>query len=281
METNLGIQVFSMALYIAVLLVIVDVMRKNPRFALVFWVLALLTFPLWGNYVIGWFRWVKTLSVLLPTALLVGFGRYAELYKKENILKIFRGDWLIWTLYGVLFLNIAEATLKDFQTDNIFNAVSGAILCITQPLVKYNFIKKRFWSIGKEGSNGDLIAYTNGAWNFLYTTWNLAFVYGEAGTFFASSCCILLAAELYPILLKRPELYITARVYTLATHILLRATGAGVLFEKYMNASNWIGNSQLLYYWGLGNMILHIPYLFYYFWTLRKTRKLETERVIA
>ena len=270
-----------MALYIAVLLVIVDIMRKNPRFALVFWVLALLTFPLWGNYVIGWFRWVKTLSVLLPTALLVGFGRYAELYKKENILKIFRGDWLIWTLYGVLFLNIAEATLKDFQTDNIFNAVSGAILCITQPLVKYNFIKKRFWSIGKEGSNGDLIAYTNGAWNFLYTTWNLAFVYGEAGTFFASSCCILLAAELYPILLKRPELYITARVYTLATHILLRATGAGVLFEKYMNASNWIGNSQLLYYWGLGNMILHIPYLFYYFWTLRKTRNLETERVIA
>jgi len=63
----------------------------------------------------------------------------------------------------------------------------------------------------------------------------------------------------------------------MATHILLRATGVGVLFERYMNASNWVGNSQLLYYWGLGNMILHIPYLFYYFWQLRKTRRLEPE----
>ncbi len=281
METNFVVQILSMVLYIAVLLVIVDVMRKNPRFALVFWFVALLTFPLWGNHVQGWFRWVKTLSVLLPTALLVGFGRYSELYKKENWLKIFRGEWLIWALYAVLFLNIAEATLKDFQTGNMFNAVSGAILCITQPLVKYRHIKKRFWSIGKEGKNGDLIAYTNGAWNFLYTTWNLAFVYGEAGPFFASSFCILLAAELYPILLKRPELYITARVYTLATHILLRAVGAGILFEKYMNASTWVGNEQLLYYWGLGNMILHIPYLFYYFWHVRKTRSQELKGALA
>jgi len=46
-----------------------------------------------------------------------------------------------------------------------------------------------------------------------------------------------------------------------------------------MNASSWVGNSQLLYYWGLGNMILHIPYLFYYFWKLRKTHNLEMERV--
>jgi len=61
-ETHLGIQVFSMALYIVVLLVIVDVMRKKPRFALVFWLLALLTFPLWFNYVNGWFRWPLTSS---------------------------------------------------------------------------------------------------------------------------------------------------------------------------------------------------------------------------
>ncbi len=87
METTFWFFALSMVLYIAVLLAVVDVMRKNPRFALVFWLLALLTFPLWGDYVQGWFRWVKTLSVLLPTALLVGFGRYAELYKKENLLK--------------------------------------------------------------------------------------------------------------------------------------------------------------------------------------------------
>jgi len=53
------------------------------------------------------------------------------------------------------------------------------------------------------------------------------------------------------------------------------------LFEKYMNASNWVGNAQLLYYWGLVNMLMHIPYLFYYFWQLRKTRKLDAETVVA
>jgi len=48
-----------------------------------------------------------------------------------------------------------------------------------------------------------------------------------------------------------------------------------------MNASSWVGNVQLLYYWGLGNMALHIPYLFYYFWRLRKMRNPEGERVAA
>lgn len=264
----------SMLLYVLVLLAIVHIMRKYPRFALVFWLLTLLTFPLWGNYVEGWFRWAKILSVLVPTALFVGFGRYAELYKKENWLKIFRGEWLLWVLYGVLLLNIAEATLKDFQTGYIFNGICGVILCITQPLVKYKHVKRKFWKLGG-GKNGDLIVYTNAAWNFLYTTWNLAFVYGEAGPFFFSSFCILLAAELYPILLRRPELYITARVYTLATHVLLRAVGGAYLFETYMNAAPYAGNTTVIYYWGLINLVLHVPYLFYYFWNLKKMRKDE------
>lgn len=273
METSLPFWYYalSMGAYIGVLLLIVEIMRKNIRFALVFWLLSLLTFPLWGENVEGWFRWAKTLSVLVPTAVFVGFGRYAEFKKSGNWLKIFRGDWILWFLYGVLFLNIAEATIKDFATGNYFNAICGVILCITQPLVKYRGIKKKFWSIGV-GKEGDLVVFTNVAWNFLYTTWNLAFVYGEAGSFFASSCCILLAAELYPILKRRPELYVIARVYTLATHILIRACGD--IFTPVMNSATWY-NPVVLNYWGFINLCLHVPYLFIYFRNIHKLRVAE------
>ncbi len=40
---------------------------------------------------------------------------------------------------------------------------------------------------------------------------------------FAGTVCILLAAEIYPLLARRPELYIMARIYTLAAHLLIRA----------------------------------------------------------
>lgn len=56
---------------------------------------------------------------------------------------------------------------------------------------------------------GEIIAYTVPMWNFLYTTWNACFVYAEGHAFFASTCCILAAAELYPIIKRQPELYIT------------------------------------------------------------------------
>ena len=62
----------SMPLYIVLLMLAVEFMRTNYRFAAVFWVLSLFTFPLWFNNLEGWFRWAKTLSVLLPTAFVVG-----------------------------------------------------------------------------------------------------------------------------------------------------------------------------------------------------------------
>lgn len=223
MNISMSQYIISMSAYIFLLLLLVEFMRKNMKFAAIFWILALFTFPLWHNQVTGWFRWAKTFSVLIPTAFLVGFGRIANYEDKiSKFWKIFKKDWLLWTLYGVLFLNIAEATIKDFVTGNYFNGICGAILCISIPLFKYNGKYTGTWQFGKK-KPGDLLVYTPHVWNFLYTTWNLAFVFGEHPGYVASSFCILMAAELYPILKKRPELYIIARVYTLAFHILIRA----------------------------------------------------------
>ncbi|MBU3090393.1 hypothetical protein [Clostridium gasigenes] len=49
----------------------------------------------------------------------------------------------------------------------------------------------------------DLVSYTTVSWNFLYTTWNACFVFAESPKGFASTCCILIAAELYPHLLTK------------------------------------------------------------------------------
>jgi len=273
MNISIAQYAVSMSAYIVLLLLVIEVMRRNYRFANIFWFIALLSFPLWPAQLDGWFRWAKTLSVLVPTAVFVGLGRVAYNQKREDWLKFFRKDWLLWALYGVLFLNIAEATMKDLTTGNYFNGISGVILCITIPLLKFPGKTKRYWAFTND-KRGDLVAYTSVAWNFLYTTWNLAFVYGENAGYFASSFCILMAAELYPLIKKRPELYITARVYTLAFHILIRACYD--VFTPIMDSTSW-ANPAVLHYWGVINFAMHVPFVI---WFLSKHLKQKKENTL-
>ena len=219
------------------------------------------TFPLWFAQLEGWFRWVKVISVLLPTALIVGPARIANFDQLGGWWKVFRKDWVLWFLYGVLGLNILEATLKDMALHNYLNASVGVILILTMPLYKYIGKKANGWEFSKE-EPGDLLAYTHPMWNFLYTTWNIVFVYSENPGFAASSLSILLAAELYPVIKKRPELYVTARIYTLAMHMLIRATYD--IFTPIMDSSQFY-NEAAVYYWGLVNLIIAIPYFFWHF----------------
>ncbi|SMG36879.1 hypothetical protein [Paenibacillus aquistagni] len=250
----------SMIGYIILLLVIVGIMRKHYKFAHWFWIASLLTFPLWlMGGVEGWFRWAKILSVILPT-IFVGFIRIANYEKREGrFWSSLQKDWVLWFVYGVLFLNIMEATIKDFTMGNMFNALTGFLLCVTIPFAP------KYWEISNK-KHGDLIAYTTVGWNFLYTTWNAAFVYAETPQFFASSICILLAAELYPIIKRRPELYIIARVYTLAAHLLLRACFVN-LFPTLMDSTTWY-NADVMNYWGMINFALIVPFVFWHMWQL-------------
>lgn len=251
----------SMTAYFLLLMVMIEYMRNHHHFANLFWIASLLTFPLWlMGGVVGWFRWAKILSVILPT-IFVGFTRLAYVdNKKGKIWDQLRKPWAIWFLYGILFLNIMEATVKDFTTGNLFNAMCGFLLCVTIPF------PMRYWKIDTKGK-GELLAYTTAFWNFAYTTWNMCFVYGESPQYFAASVCILLAAEIYPIIKGRPELYITARIYTLATHLLIRAC-APWLFPRLMDATPW-QNPDVLKYWGIINFVLIVPYVFWHMWQLQ------------
>ncbi len=266
----------SMPLYIGILMVLVELMRKYCKASAIFWILALFTFPLWAAQLDGWFRWVKTFSVLIPTAFVLGLGRLAHHENRKGWWSFFRKNWVLWTLYGILGLNILEASLKDIALGNYFNAISGFILIVTIPLFKSKG-RKNGWAFSK-GKTTDMIAYTDPLWNFLYTTWNIAFVYAENPGFAASSLCILLAAELYPILKKRPELYVQARAYTLAIHLLIRATYD--IFTPIMDSSAF-ASSNVVYYWGLINFVLHVPYLFWYFIKRRKEFRSDIKTATA
>lgn len=252
--------IVTMPLYFLFLIWVVGYFRARPKTSLWFWAATLLTFPIWiitGN-VDGWFRWFKILSVILPT-IVVGLSRVAVHEQRTGkIWNILRSPNFVWFFYGILFLNIAEAVVKDIQLGNYPNALAGMVLCVTIPFVP------KYWNITRTGG-ADLVAYTTVGWNLLYTMWNAAFVYAEAPIYFGSSLCILLAAELYPVFKKRPELYVTARIYTLATHLLLRAVFD--FFPQAMDTSSWF-NEGVLQTWGIINLIVAVPFLFWFTWQL-------------
>lgn len=254
--------VLSMGAYFVLQMFVIEYMKRHYKFAAIFWIVSLLTFPLWlMGGVSGWFRWAKILSVILPT-ILVGLFRVAAQEKRSGKFWAFlRKDWIVWFLYLVLLLNIAEASLKDVGLGNYGNALCGLLLCLTVPFPN----GRKFFNLS-DRDKSSVIAYTTASWNFLYTTWNLCFVYGESPKYFASSLCILLAAEIYPIIKRRPELYITARIYTLAAHLLIRSCFPN-LFISLMDASSWF-SPNVLKLWGLVNGIIIIPYMFWYIWQL-------------
>lgn len=251
----------AMIVYFLILMGIIQFFRNHVRASAWVWIASLATIPLWiaTGGVVGWFRWFKILSVILPL-IIVGFSRIAVAENKSGrIWNALKSEKFLWFFYAILFLNIAEATVKDVQLGNYANAVAGFLLCVTIPYAP------KFWTITKD-RNGELIAYTTAAWNFLYTTWNLAFVYAEAvgSAHFAGTVCILLAAEIYPLLARRPELYIMARIYTLGAHLLIRAVWD--VFPTVMPIA--IYNADVAHWWGMANMLLSLPYVFWYTWQL-------------
>jgi hypothetical protein len=71
-----------------------------------------------------------------------------------------------------------------------------------------------------------------------------------------------LAAVAYPILKGKPELYMTARIYSLITHLIIRAVRPEI-FLNLMDASK-LYNKNILLVWGVLNLVLGITYFVWY-----------------
>ncbi len=254
--------VVSMGVYMLLLFLFLEYTREKQGFYKWFFILALLSFPLWFINLHSWFRWAKSISVLIPICF-VSFVRMSNDGNHDTVLMSLKKKWPLWILYIVLNCNILEASITDLEFGNYFNGIAGLILCITIPL------PTKHWRIGKnDGKNSfaELIADLPLAWCLLYVTWNAAFVYGENPAFFASSLCILIAPELWMLYNKRTDLWLMGRIYTLALHILIRSSYD--IFGPLMDSHTWF-NAEVLYYWGMVNFVAHIIYLVYWFFKLR------------
>lgn len=255
--------IVSMSVYMLFLFLFLEYAREKQKFYVCFFMVALLSVPLWFINLEGFFRWAKTISVLIPICF-VSFVRLANDGRHNKTLSILRSRWPLWFFYGIVALNILEATYTDFQMGNIFNALCGIILIITMPMPT----KKRWYMAVHDGKHNfaELIAELPIAWCLLYVTWNACFVYAENPMYFASSLCILLIIQVWMLVKKRSDLWLMGRIYTLAIHILIRASYD--IFTPVMDSSSWF-NSEVLYFWGVINLVLHGGFLVFWFFKLR------------
>jgi len=251
-----------MTMYILFLFLFLEYTREKQGFYKWFFILALFTAPIWFLNLHSWFRWAKTISILIPITFF-NYVRISNDGNHESVLMSLKKKWPMWILYSILLLNILEATKTDFEMGNYFNVACGIILCITVPL------PTKHWRIGNnngKSSFAEVIADLPLAWCLLYVSWNAAFVYSENPTFFASSLCILIAPEIWIFVRKRVDLWLQARVYTLAIHLLIRSCYD--IFTPIMDSSAWF-NEDVLYFWGAVNLGLHAVYFVFWLFRLR------------
>ncbi|GIQ90397.1 hypothetical protein KIPB_013179 [Kipferlia bialata] len=163
--------VVCILLYAAVTYGLTEVFRRYRLVALCFVGAALCTFPLWAENRHSLFEWVKIFSVLVPS-LLFCCMRIAVFEKKAGrVWSLLRHQALLWVLYGVLALNIVEASIQDWHLGYTWNSLAGVCLVLTIPYAD------KYWRV-ETRTCGDLIVDFPLGWCFLYTTWNAAFLLG-------------------------------------------------------------------------------------------------------
>lgn len=252
-----------MVIYTVFLFSANEAARRYSRLTFYGFLLALITVPLWYSNLGSWFRWGKTLAVIIPLIALLGMGKLAYLKEKaQGLWALFRRPGLHRILWVVLVINILMAVLKDGQGANWFNAIAGLIVAITAPQPSQG----RWRITATDKSKTDYLAKASWQWCALYTIWNITFVYGENPGFVASSACLLAAPMIYCVL-KRSDLWMHARIVTLGIHLLIRANYD--IFGLVIESSRW-ANPTVLTGAGVVNLSLGVVFLVWWFFSMKR-----------
>lgn len=148
-----------------ILLILNHILRKNKIIAFaIFAFLPIILTPLWISIFSGGvFVWLKIYSLIIG-ALWILLLRFTKLRKKR---------WAFWVMWGLLIINILEATITDSLTihlANYLNVLAGLLLILTlDPLTKICIKKKEF--------NDLLWPSLSFKWIIGYSIWNITFVY--------------------------------------------------------------------------------------------------------
>jgi hypothetical protein len=173
----------------------------------------------------GLFPWVKTYSMLVLACWLTGV-RFTALGLRR------------WARFGAIVLaalNILEAIVKDLSGGcpaHYLNAASGVFLLVTFPF--------RLDAVEIDTGGGQRDIHYNGLsrlWIVGYTLWNGVFVYLNYPALTGHELAVLASA--LAVGLVEPRRWGQARVYTLATDLLLLAIFPWLRTGWWMDTSSW------------------------------------------
>lgn len=134
-------------------------------------------------------------------------------------LNVSRGNalWSSFCRY-ILFINITEACVRDFEVGHWSNSITAIILILLTP------------SKSGYSESSSLFSYNlSREWILLYTAWNAIFSY-SANFAWTSRLVLIPPLIVSELLLKRPEVWLGARCLSLFAHLVLRAVNCTSLY---------------------------------------------------
>jgi hypothetical protein len=232
-----------------------ECIRRYLKLTTAFFLLALLSLPLWSDELNGWFLWLKT-ALMIISVLIISLARLGHATTGHRLTFLKRSIFL-WMIYVALITNIAVALVPDLEIENYFNALTGLLLCILVPLPTDG------WRIDthRYGRN-DLLVDLPVLWCLLYGTWWLNFLYDGWPNILGRGVC-LIAVTLIPIAIyRRGDLWLSVRAYTLALYMLSIALCDYTVPVLDVAVKS---DRQFETMWGIINFILSATYAFWWF----------------
>ena len=175
-------------------------------------VIPILTYPIiqenLESYFQKWnplFLFFKIYSLSLFTGLFFLWKKYPQ-FKEKLFARL---------IYIFLAVNILEATVIDFLTDNYINGLSGIILIMTSPSEATYKITSY-----DDGKSQHIEGGFTTQWILFYTAWNFMFTYNQFSTF--GNHIILLLTPLLVAFFYGKERWLECRVVSLFVWISLR-----------------------------------------------------------
>jgi hypothetical protein len=211
----------------------------------------------------SWFQVSKILTTTFP-CLVVSLSRMALQEGDGKALRFFGGPWKYAFAYIAIEINILETVVADLQGGWYFNAFSGLVLGLTLP----NAFKDKAWFIETETPRRDALVNLSTVWTVLYTTWNLACLYAQDPAYLAHVASLLAAPLAYSLILRRPDLWMGARVYTSSIAVMI-LWGGHDFVTPFMDTTP-LRSEQAVAWWGIVNSVLLACYLAH--WLARSGR---------
>ena len=232
--------------------IVIERMARYRYVPLLFSLLAILSVPIWMQKFDGWFYIVKILSVWVPiTIYAVIKASYPSSDRMKRWATIFAK-----ASFFLLTLNILEASVKDLIQQNTLNGITGILLIVVLPLIS----KDNWNAINYKHQPFVIKANTPFFYIFLYSSWNVCFVYTVFPEYFFVVVISLLYCFIHVWFTKSPNLWFTFRTFTLGFILMLRANS--YLVENHLDFG-YLHNEAVGSIWGLVNLVLILGYAIY------------------